>query len=617
MTLKKVTIENVGPIKFIEIVFPKSNQKPKPLLIVGENGSGKSILLSHLVNSLVVGKQEVFDDVEVEKGKVFKYRSPYYISSGEYYSFSSVEFDAGQKIQEWQLLQPKDKFEEKYTPMRTEWSQIPNKETSYFNATFPHFIENTKDIFEKQCNLYFPVNRFEEPAWLNLDNLTEKASYSEIKRISGLSNRDLICTSPLRKNINWLLDVIFDRQIFEFKTIDAPLTFSGGWAPTTSNHSTVFEGQSTNIYAAILKVLKVVLRESGNIRLGAGTRQNRQISVMKDETIWVPNLFQLSTGEIQLLNLFFSIIRDYDLSQGEFNDLNDIKGTVIIDEIDSHLHAVHQKDILPKLIQSFPNVQFIITTHSPLFLLGMEKTFGEDGFEIINMPDGQKIVSSDFSEFDTAYEAFRCTTKHREEIKRELETNSKPIVFVEGDYDIRYLNKAAILLGKAEILSKVQLKDAIGFGNLDKVWRSFNNAMSEAISSKIILLYDCDTNKENSNKNLLYKRVIPPVFENPIAIGIENLFSEKTIGKIEGANPKFIDIHQEVSKRIRGEIVATPATKSVNKDEKGNMCNWLCDNGNLEDFLGFADAFQIIEDVINGKEEPRTNGVTHKSVVEK
>ena len=111
MTLKKVTIENVGPIKHIEIVFPKLDQKPKPLFIVGENGTGKSILLSHLVNSLVAGKQEVFDNVEVEKGKVFKYRSPDYVKSGKGYSFSSVEFDAGQKVQEWQLIIPKDKFE--------------------------------------------------------------------------------------------------------------------------------------------------------------------------------------------------------------------------------------------------------------------------------------------------------------------------------------------------------------------------------------------------------------------------------------------------------------------------------------------------------------------------
>jgi predicted ATP-binding protein involved in virulence len=602
MTLKKVIIENVGPIKNIEIEFQKNAQKPKSVIIVGENGTGKSILLSHLVNALVVGKQEVYEDGEVEKGKVFKYRSPNYVNSGQYYSFSSVEFESGEKMQEWQLLLSKHDFEEqlKFTPLRSEWNQIPSTENSHFSSTFNPSSQNTKDLFKNQCNLYFPVNRFEEPAWLNLNNLKAKANYTELKKISGYSNRDIICTSPLKKNVNWLLDIIFDRQAFDIKIQQIPIITIPGQPPSLINTFAGYEGQSTKIYNAILEVLKVVLNESGNIRLGAGTRQNRKISIMKDEKQWVPNLFQLSTGEVQLLNLFFSIVRDYDLSEGEFNQLSDIKGTVIIDEIDSHLHTIHQKEILPKLIESFPNVQFIITTHAPLFLLGMEETFGEEGFDIISMPNGERMVPSDFSEFTEAYDAFKNTKKHREEIKKELDKSSKPIVFVEGDYDIRYLNKAAELLGKEDILSRVQLKDAVGFGNLDKVWKSFNNVVSEAISSKIILLYDCDTNKQNTNKNALYKRVIPQIQENPIEIGIENLFSSHTIEKLEGTHPQFIDLQEQASKRIRGEDVIKPSIKSVNKDEKGNMCNWLCENGDVQDYSNFEIAFQIIEEIING-----------------
>ncbi len=601
MYFKNVEIENVGPISQLSIDFPKNGEVPKPLVIVGENGSGKSILLSHLVNSLIVGKQEVFDNVEVEKGKVYKYRSPNYVKSGKSYSFSSVVFESGIKVQEWQLLLSRTDFEEKlgYTPIRKEWNEIPVGENSHFNTTFRNKLNDTKDFYRKQCGVYFPVNRYEEPAWLNIDNLTSKANYTDLKLISGHSNRDIICTSPLKNNKNWLLDLIFDRQAFEIQTSQVHLTPAEGQPAIPLNIFNGYGGQSTNIYNAVLKVLKVVLRESGNIRLGAGTRQNRQISVMKDEKPWVPNLFQLSTGEVQLLNLFLSIVRDYDLSDGELNSLNDIKGIVIIDEIDSHLHTIHQKEVLPELIASFPNVQFVITTHAPLFLMGMEEKFGSDGFEIVNMPDGNKVASSDFSEFTAAYEAFKNTTRYRNEIRTELEHHSKPIVFVEGDYDIRYLNKAANLLGKMDLIEKIQLKDGTGFGNLDKIWRSYNNSVSEVLPSKMILLYDCDTKKQDANKNLVYKRVIQPVAENPIAKGIENLFSENTITKVENANPQYIDFHDETLIRYRGEQIQKPAIKSVNKDEKGNMCNWLCENGDLEDFLGFESAFEIIEEIIN------------------
>ena len=230
----------------------------------------------------------------------------------------------------------------------------------------------------------------------------------------------------------------------------------------------------------------------------------------------------------------------------------------------------------------------------------MEEKFGEDGFEIINMPNGEKVSSNDFSEFLKAYDAFKETTRHREEIKLEIERHSKPIIFVEGDYDIRYLRKAAELLGKTEILDKIQLKDGGGFGGLDKVWKSYNNPISKVVPNKIILLYDCDTNKQDAEKNLVFKRVIPLIEKNPISKGIENLFPCDTIEKIESENPQYIDIQEESKTRVRGKEIVVPASKSVNKDEKSNMCTWLCENGTKEDFVNFEMVFQIIEEIING-----------------
>lgn len=599
MLFKKIQIDNIGPISNLSVELPKNNDKPKPLVIVGENGSGKSILLSHLVNALIFAKQEVYEDVEVKKGKLFKYGSPHYIQSGHYHSFSEVEFEQEEKVQEWQLLFSRSVFEETlgFTPLNKDWNLIPSEKGSHIEVSFIGNASKIKEIFQSQCCLYFPVNRFEEPAWLNLENLQSKASYSDLKNISGYSNRDIICISPLKNNINWLLDIIFDRQAFDIQIKHTNLAQFGS-SNSVIPIFTGYKGRSSSIYESVLHIIRLILNVQDNIRLGAGTRHNRQISVMRNEEVWVPNLFQLSTGEVQLINLFLSIIRDYDLSSGDFNTLDDIKGIVVIDEIDAHLHSTHQKIILPKLIKSFPNVQFIITSHAPLLLIGMESEFGEDGFEILNMPNGEKLVANDFSEFISAYDAFKATTSHRKEISREIQKSSKPIVFVEGDYDIKYLSKAAQLLNKVSILESVQLKDGDGFGNLDKIWKSYNNSMSEVVPNKIILLYDCDTRKQDANKNLIYKRVIPPIQDNPIQIGIENLFPEHTINRVEREKPQYIDITQASSTRIRGEQIAIPESRSVNKDEKGNMCNWLCEYGTADDFLNFETAFDIIEEVL-------------------
>jgi hypothetical protein len=293
-----------------------------------------------------------------------------------------------------------------------------------------------------------------------------------------------------------------------------------------------------------------------------------------------------------------STIRDFDLAGGSVNNLSSIEGIVIVDEVDAHLHAVHQREVLPNLIAAFPKVQFVLTTHSPLFLLGMHEKFGEDGFQIVSLPTGSRLSAMDFSELSEAYDAFRKTDQHRQEIQKVLLENARPIVFVEGDYDIRYINKAAELLGKEDVLSAVQLKDGSGYGNLDKIWKSYDTSMAEVLPQKVLLLYDCDTQKAAADRGMVLKRVIPSVDTNPIAIGIENLFPGQLIDKLVANHEQFIDTIAPLQKRVRGELMNIPAQMMVNKDEKGNMCNWLCANGTLEDFENFSHIFDLIEQVL-------------------
>ena len=55
MYLKKLIDRNVGPIKRVSIDFPfHPDGKPKPIVFVGENGSGKSSLLSNIVDAFHV-----------------------------------------------------------------------------------------------------------------------------------------------------------------------------------------------------------------------------------------------------------------------------------------------------------------------------------------------------------------------------------------------------------------------------------------------------------------------------------------------------------------------------------------------------------------------------------
>jgi predicted ATP-binding protein involved in virulence len=76
-------------------------------------------------------------------------------------------------------------------------------------------------------------------------------------------------------------------------------------------------------------------------------------------------LAELSSGEKMLLMLVIDIARRLILANPIAEDALLGKGIILIDEIDLHLHPTWQRQVIPALTKTFPNLQFIISTHSP------------------------------------------------------------------------------------------------------------------------------------------------------------------------------------------------------------------------------------------------------------
>jgi hypothetical protein len=107
-----------------------------------------------------------------------------------------------------------------------------------------------------------------------------------------------------------------------------------------------------------------------------------QIAEVKSEEIIVVDandarvaVEQLSDGYRSVLSMIFEILRQMTRSYGvaDIIDALDVKngavripGVVVIDEVDAHLHPSWQKEIGPWFTTCFPDVQFIVTTHSPI-----------------------------------------------------------------------------------------------------------------------------------------------------------------------------------------------------------------------------------------------------------
>ena len=102
----------------------------------------------------------------------------------------------------------------------------------------------------------------------------------------------------------------------------------------------------------------------------------------------------LSSGYAAVLDIVVDLMMRMEKKAGKHYDL---EGVVLIDEIETHLHLDLQKKIMPILTNMFPNIQFIVTTHSPFILNSIKDAviYDLENHTLVNNPEGLSNISYD------------------------------------------------------------------------------------------------------------------------------------------------------------------------------------------------------------------------------
>lgn len=103
---------------------------------------------------------------------------------------------------------------------------------------------------------------------------------------------------------------------------------------------------------------------------------------------------QLSDGEKCYIAMIGDLARRMAVANPHAKHPLNCSGIVLIDEVELHLHPEWQRRIVPSLRQTFPNIQLIITTHSPQVLgeikdMDIIKLLKQDGMVV-----AQKVLST-------------------------------------------------------------------------------------------------------------------------------------------------------------------------------------------------------------------------------
>lgn len=333
--LKKVNIVSVRHLHGIEI--PLSDTVRKHLILTGKNGSGKTSTLESLKEHLEYIISDQYESYEETK---------------KHYNFWKDEKDKAADDEKGRHEKEKaEKNMDMYARMFQHWESGAVASCNSYSKLREQY-KNGRFLLA----YYGDRREFQVETYKNIEKVNLKSCYGmEEKPGSKLAKYlvDLKATKAFAKEQK-VNDDTAERIDRWFERLEKMLQeiFSD---PTLSLEFDVASFQFT-------------IREAGHEPFDFNT---------------------LSSGYAAVLDIVNDLIMRME-AQTRLRDGFDTEGIVLIDEIETHLHLELQKRILPILTKLFPNLQFIITTHSPFILNSLENAVIYDLEKNILVKDGMQ-----------------------------------------------------------------------------------------------------------------------------------------------------------------------------------------------------------------------------------
>lgn len=391
MYLKKLNIRNFRCFGNYEIEFA-----PRVTVLFGKNGSGKTTLIHalHKALSFMMHSEKIKEkDPKTKKWRVVEEQTlrggnPYvsvegFSKTGEAHydgvkrADYTIEIKAEANLDEqtpieWAMSvfyidnrlrtsEYKDAFIQLY-----DWHQDTGKLPllAYYSDGYPHY-SNLKKSKKENSKETFLVNSFDESlgytdwntemgctnTWLvrletkirTIDNMRRRIENSVVPEVLNIAQKEL---DDAKKEVDYITDIL---KLF-----------------SKNDSKYMIEHIEISSYDAYLHIVTKDGKDYSFRHLPAGYKRMYYIA----------------------LDLAY---RSFLLTRGA---IKDVGGIVFIDEIDLHLHPELEKVVLKRFMETFPNLQFIISTHSPLVLTGLE-TVNEDN-RILRMEVGQNTPETMF-----------------------------------------------------------------------------------------------------------------------------------------------------------------------------------------------------------------------------
>ncbi len=427
--IEKIILVNRAPFENLEINFNEN----EIAVLTAINGSGKTTLLSHIVDAWhEMVRPHFVNEFEHKANKYYRVSSPIYNLNLNEPSYVYIRFKSDEEIIDYTDIR-NNCTEEQYNEAIKVEGKIPynelkpklNKDDCVKSTSSNFNKQIAGKIFDNNVITYFPSYRYEIPGYLN-DPYQVNLDFKKESGFSGYLTNPIEVISGLPQLANWIMDIVLDMHNNQ-----------------TLADRVVFD----NLNNLITKTL--ISKKLGQLRFGVGPRgfgiTRIQIIDTQNKKQIYPNIFNLSSGESSMLCLFGELLRQADNYKNNIQ-LSQITGIVLIDEVDKHLHIRLQKEVLPKLFKLFPNVQFIVSSHSPFLSIGLAEEVKErtkiidlDNFGISTDPSSNSLYTEVYNMMIGENEKFK---EMFDALYYKIQEGNKPLIITEGKTDTQHIKKA-------------------------------------------------------------------------------------------------------------------------------------------------------------------------------
>lgn len=386
MEVKQITLHNIG--RFSELTLdlaPLEDLKGNVTVLVGNNGSGKTSILKSLATSL----SWLVARIQSERG-VGTPIPELVIKNGK--SSAAIELevynDRGDSF--WEVLE--DDSSEYPTNPRTNvsWSVTKARKgrkgefkTDLLGAT--SLASYYRSLLTENEDASLPLIAFYSVERVVIEIPLKIRGKHSFRQLDGY-DKSLSQGVDFRRFFEWYRereDTENESGLSEdvFEKIRAVLGDNEEtWAKLKALKASTKDRQLNAVRSALYNFMP----EFSNLRVKRKPRLHMAI----DKGDMTLDVAQLSQGEKSLMALVGDIARRLAVMNPALDNPLMGDGVVLIDEVDMHLHPKWQRTLVQQLTTTFPNCQFVLTTHSPLVISDSKNTltYMIDGDDIKKLP---------------------------------------------------------------------------------------------------------------------------------------------------------------------------------------------------------------------------------------